>query len=255
MRIHTTFVLALLLTFAAPLMADQLLTPEEQDFETVVDPGRWTVYTWPDTSSEPAKPPPMGSAGEHSTGNDVVISLASDAPVGSGTSCLQINWGGTIWDTGGVMITLDVVNGATYTISANLKFESSNAYNAAGGFSVDTDGGTNPAQAEFGIRDTTTLVTNPVDAEFDINRGGSDPPYLTGMWAWCATFAGSNAGQWWGPPEIEYDIAATGNQMTIFLWGSFKEDVEVKLDAVSVDGPIPTPVPPSTGVEGWDVYR
>jgi len=255
MRIHTSLVLVLLLVSAVPLMADELLTPDEQDFEDVVDPGRWTVYTWPDTSSEPVKPPPMGSAGEHSTGNDVVLSLAADAPIGFGTSCLQINWGGTIWDTGGVMITLDVVNGATYTISAHLKFDTSNAYNAAAGISVDTDGGTNPAQADYGVRDTATLAGIPVDAEFDINRGGSDPAYLTGLWAWCATFAGSNAGQWWGAPQIEFEIAATGDQMTIFLWGSFKENVVAKLDGVSVNGPVPTPQPPSTGVQNWGKYR
>jgi len=234
-------------------MAVELLTPAEQDFEDVVDPGRWQPFTWPDTSTEPYKPPPMSTAGEHSTGNDVVLGLASDAPIGFGTGCLQINWGGAVWNTGGVMITLDVVNGATYTISAHLKFDVDSQYNAAAGVTVDTDGGTNPAQADYGVRDTSTLVSN--GSEFDTKRGETEPAYQTGNWAWNATFAGSNAGVWWGAPEIEFDIAATGDQMTVFLWGSFKDNIAAKMDGVSVQGPVPTPEPPSTAVQGWGEYR
>jgi hypothetical protein len=269
MKFYIGTLSGLILICSTPLMGAELLTSEEQSFETGTTPGRWQQFTWPDTRSGGNKPSPIGGAGDQANGESIVLGLASDAPAPAwGSSCLGIydNAGG--WDDtpdcGGVMITLDVLNGATYTISGYIKFATDTpAYNAAGGFAVDTDGGTDPLTMEYGYAGTGGGVDHN---EYDPARV-SDPEYggthyAVGEWLWNHTGWGEydDLGQWIGPPGITLDIQATGDQMTVFIWGFNKFWSNMILfDGISVDGPPPAePTPtrtPNTGIEEWSVYR
>jgi hypothetical protein len=182
-----------------------------------------------------------------------------DSPSGWGSKCLCIyDTGDPGWDfhanCGGVMITLDVVNGATYTISGYVKFATGGStetgWRSGGGISVDTDGGTAAGAVEYGYGYNNAIQ------EGDILIGSPDPGDTgDGIWNQEGMDPGddptaSNEEIWWGPTNFTLDIAPTGDQMTIFLWGfnKFRSNV-VLFDGISVDGEIPVEPTPSTGVQ------
>jgi hypothetical protein len=269
MKKHPVFLIGFLFLCGVPLLAAELLQGDEQSFETGITPGRWTLFTWPDNRTEVGNnPSPLGNIGsEGSGGGDMIVVSVNDAASGFGSKCLGIydTDSDMVWpDTGGVMITLDVLSGATYTVSAQIKFATdTSGYHAAGGISIDTDGGTDPLAAEYGRAGAGGGVDQN---EFDPIRAvsQSDPAYLLGEWAWNESWVGGGGieGTWYGPPTDDFkrDIASTGGQMTIFLWGITKHNSNMVLfDGISVDGP-PPPTPtatrtPSTGVKEWNVYR
>jgi len=257
---------SLLLVSCIPVQGDELLLGDEASFEFGSVPGRWQRFTWPDTRIAGFRPSPLGGASEGINGATVTAEQWPDAASGWGSSCLAIydddsGFGGAYPDCGGLMITIDVVEGATYTVSGHIKFATDvSGYSAAGGISIDTDGGTDPLAVEYGYNDGVD-ATPDARNEFDPIRA-SDPTFggpgwLIGEWAWNESFINAPGleEQWWGPPTDEFtvDVLSTGTQMTIFLWGMTKfNNTVVLFDGISVDGPLPTP---PTGTVDWQRYR
>jgi len=265
---------------ASSVTADELLQGDEQSFETAIDPGRWEQFTWPcvwETCPGPGgttcvtgvwHPTAIGGCYEGPDGNPVDMMLYDDSPGPEwGSKCLGIydtgdpGWGS--WaNVGGVMITLDVVSGATYTISGYVKFATGGTtetgWRSAGGISVDTDGGTDAGAVEYGYG-----YNNGIQ-EGDLLLGSPDP-LDTGdaIWNQEGFDAGddpvaSNEEIWWGPTNFKLDIAAAGDQMTVFLWGfnKFRSNV-VLFDGISIAGPIPVPPTPSTSIQEpvWSTFK
>jgi hypothetical protein len=258
-------------------MADQLLQGDEQSFESGIAPGRWEQFTWPcvfETCPGPGgstcvtgvwHPTLIGACNEGPDGNPVDYLHHDDSPGGPwGTKCLGIwdsgdpGWGP--WaNVGGIMITLPVVPGATYTISGYVKFAtggvSETGWRSAGGISVDTDGGTDAGAVEYGYSYNGAIQAGDVLI-------GSPDPGDTGDAIWNQEGfdpgddpTASNEEIWWGPTNFTLDIAPTGGQMTIFLWAlnKFRSNI-VLFDGISVDGPIPAP---SAGLPEpeWSLYE
>jgi hypothetical protein len=257
--------LGLSLFFCFPVFAAELLVGDEQSFESGPVPGRWVEFTWPDNTAGGQRPSPFGGGSEGASGDPVNIAQVADATTTFGSNCLAIygnDGGGTFPDVGGIRITVDVVNGATYTVSAHIKFATDvSGYNAAGGISIDTDGGIDPLALDYGYNDGDDGTVDPRN-EFDPIRASDPtfggPDWLIGEWAWNESFINGPGleEQWWGPSlgdEFTVDVQATGNRMTIFLWGFDKfNGTAVLFDGISVDGPDPTP---SAGTEDWEKYR
>lgn len=253
----------MILALAAPATSAELLTLDEQTFDAI-DSGRWETYTWPDGG---LRPPPIDNPANGVGGGTVTLSLATSAPTGWGTTSLEISdsAGGfdAFPDVGGVYITLDVVSGATYTISWYQAIFTlgtiGDDYNASGGISVDLDGGTDPLGVDYGF----SPPGGPVGGnEFDSNRitcpdAWCGPQYAQGDWMWNATFVGGdNENEWFTPSEMTLDIQATSDQMTIFIWGVSKfYNHVIRFDGFSVDGPRPLPPAGSSDVDRWSLYR
>jgi len=265
---HLYLCICISLLFCFPSIAAELLTGDEQSFESGPTAGRWEEFTWPDTSSGGLRPSALDKASEGASGATVTVDLWADAPATWGSNCLAIyddTFSASYPNCGGVMITLDVVLGATYTVSGHISFATDvDPYDAAGGISIDTDGGTDPLTVDYGFADGIDEAVDPepdLRNEFDPLRA-PDPTYggdawLTGEWAWNESFLNAPGleGQWWGPPTNNFtvDVLSTGAKMTVFLWGFTKKDnTAILFDGISVDGPAPTP---PAGAENWEKYR
>lgn len=252
--------IALLLLSIMPVSAAELLTPDEQSFETSVTPGRWQLFTWPATAGTGA-PGGFGGPNDDISGGPVSATLVLDATLGWGTSSLAL-YDPAIPssedpDAGGVMITLDVVQGATYTISGYIKFATNPAgnYNSAAGLTIDTNGGTNPSLAEYGVEGAGTEREFDYKRGTDTTHGNYDPAFLSGNWMWNGTFVANMDLYWWGPQFITREVTATGNTMTVFLYALNKNQTQyVLFDGISVDGQAPPPYNPASA-DRWSLYR
>ncbi len=250
--------IALILLSVIPISAAELLTAAEQDFEGSLTPGRWQLFTWPATGVGAAKAPGGFGANEEITGGTVTASLIPDATTGLGSSSIAFFDldipSAEDPDAGGAMITVDVVPGATYVVSAHVKFASDTAiYNSQAGMTIDTDGGVDPSLAEFGVKG--------VDDEFDFERGTDpmggfyDPAFAAGNWMWNGTFVDDMDLRWWGPQFITTEVTATGNSLTLFIYGLNKNSTQyVAFDGISIQGQAPPPYNPAT-VDRWSIYR
>lgn len=258
----------LLLAPAWTPVSAELLTAEEQSFETGATPGRWVQFAWPCVWSNCTGTPSGTSCNsvkstslswkctEGPDGQPIqLLNIGTDAAPGFGSKCIGIRTpsGSTpaTASTGGIRITVGVVPGTTYLVSGWVKFatDAPSGYGTGVGMSFDNDGGIDPGAADYGVASNAVPLRQPFHPQA--------APSEWGDCVWSRTMppedpVSNNQLVWWGPAQFKQTTVATGTQLTVFLWGLSKfGDNMAMLDGISIEEVV---VPPAAN-ERWRLYN